>query len=340
MLFWKNKKILDFILLFSALKFASLIIVFFAAESFGENAFRYDDFSGFIDRGSSFWQVNYLYELFVNLVAGSGYPLPISLILNAVSDLSIGIALILIFPEATKLTFVCYAIFLGLNPYDSLYYFKCDPGMILPIGFCGALLFHRLPGHSNRTMVFSMLLALCVWRAQFAVSLAALFVIKSFSQRTWSAFLHATLLIALSAWYSMIYAPRAFLGAEHYGNSVFSPENNPFAEILLNGIRLIGFREKYYTLGIETFFSEPLLIQIFLVGFGIFNFVSLATLAVFAVFKDRRYAYLLALFAPLAMSLISVSHLRYLIPFFPILYFPISIVMANMIPKVTRARWS
>jgi len=309
--------------LFFLLKLSLLLGIHFFSVGSSFNPYYYSDNTAFLIQDTNLFKANYGYANYVKWVFGGGIggtdvaklsPPVFSLLGHCLFVF----AVLNKFKEVSSISKFVFVAFLALHPYVALHDLKVQPNIIL--GFILAIfIFSFDKKNIGWTLFVSVAVVLAtIWRPSFgAMSFGFYFILMLCNKNL--QYCLPTILAGLSAgYYSFEYSGR-LLAAMHAYDNVQVAISVEYAQQIARNIWFSLFaREKYLTMGIEYFWAEPFIVKIVMIAVFIFHVLSIA----FYFLCMRFRPLLVALFfttAPIALSWFTISSMRYLIPYIPIL---------------------
>ena len=337
-----KKNLIKFLLAYILFKIISVGIMYNVMPSiFEQSIFKMPDFpyysSGDLGPGPN---IGYRWLIWIlNITSLEDYlPISLSIILNITVDM----AWVIFFSKYLKLkTLIIFLILIGFHPYTATYFMKFSSDIFMKLGLLMIVLSifsikqnkKNLKKISNIKITFEWflwLILISLRNANAMIAIPYLFIKNRFNIIKGS-------LVTISLLIYLLYISKGYIDGVkpidrpwdfNYLERVFDIQNyflliaiSLFSRILM----LFGAREKVYVEGIEPFLNSDggvyleLYIYIFM---GLTQFIGFVC-GLYFLYKHSNSKTIFIITIPLILSVLTVSHQRYLLPFIPICCFGI-----------------
>ena len=298
---------------------------------FDRSIFKMMDFYNYILK-DEFLGPNLLYRYFLITFEiqhiSDYFPIFLAIVLNTIIDIAWIRVLFKLFQ--TKIGLWVFLILFALHPYLSIYFMQFSTILFMKIGIF--LFYCRINYFSNYSIKYEILfsiliLILCLFRNQLVFVAVPFYLIHSYKLKKIYPLFSSLMIASIVYFSSGNYLDLVSNSIAKYSWNIeyiqrLSNYENIFILFLILLISkifiLFGSREKVFVEGIEPFFGT-------IVGeFQIICFVLLALFHLFGFawflksFNSQKKLYSLSLVIPLFISVFSIAHMRYLIPYIPL----------------------
>ena len=335
-----KKNLFQILIIYSLFKIISVSIMFNVMPNiFEQSVFKLPDFqyysSGDLGPGPNIGFRWLVWSLDINSLEDY-LPITLSIILNLIID----IAWLIFFSKFLKpKTLILIIILIGFHPYAATYFLKFSSDIFMKLGllivvlsiFSTKVTDKNLKKNSNVKIFFEwfMWLSLISLRNANAFIAIPYFFLKNRFNIIKSTLFTISLLIYL------LYVSKGYMDGLkpinrpwdfNYLERVFDIQNHFFliiVSLFSRILMLFGAREKIYVEGIEPFLNSEGEISIELYGYifmGLVQFIGFLNGICF-LFRQSKSKMIFIITIPLFLSILTVSHQRYLLPFIPICCF-------------------
>jgi hypothetical protein len=318
-----HKSTIQLLGLFLLLKLSLLLGIHFSTVGSTFNPYYYSDNATFLIQDINLLSANYGYGNYVKWVFGGEHGGTDVAKLSAPMISLLGHCLFVFailgkFKEVSTGSKLLFVVILALHPYVALHDFKVQPNIIN--GFILAIFVFSIDRKNiGWTLFVSLAVILAtIWRPSFGAMSFGFYFILMFYSKSLHYCLPTILSGLLAGYYSFEYSGRLLAAMQAYDNVQLAISVEYAQQIARNIFFSLFAREKYLTMGIEYFWAEPLIVKIVMIMVFVFHVLSIALY----FFCMRFRPLLVALFfttAPIALSWLTISSMRYLIPYIPIL---------------------
>ena len=312
---------------------------------FGQSIFKFNDFgyyvSGDLGVGPN---IGYRWILWLLGIGAIDELLPV--FLASIINISVDLAwLHLLRKYLGFFGILFFALALGFHPYAATYTVKFSSIIFAKIGvyfFCKNLINGGLDGVVRKKFLFAewlILVGLTMLRNS-NLFIFSPYIFLRLRCKPMAAFMAAgsfiIIVYLLSGEYMSGVNPSKWPWTVSYVKEVFEIEHTIIAlplTVIARSILLFGGREKLFTSGLEPFLVPGIpSLQLFVfVLLGVLQFYGFYVAIRF--FLTRYGAPSLVLMVPVILSMFSVAHQRYLIPFIPICLFGLGLVVDKLLAE-------
>ena len=349
---FSKKNLIKFLLTYILIKIITVGTMYNVMPSiFEQSIFKLPDFtyysSGDLGPGPN---IGYRWLIWIlNITSLEDYlPITLSIIINITIDM----AWVIFFSKYLKLrTLIFFLVLIGFHPYTATYFMKFSSDIFMKLGLLMIVLSifsieqnkKNLKKISNIKIIFEWfvwLVLISLRNANAMIAIPYLFIKNRFSIIKGS-------LVTISLLIFLLYMSKGYVDGLkpidrtwdfNYLERVFDIQNyflliavSIFSRILM----LFGAREKVYIEGVEPFLNPEggiyfeLYIYIFM---GLTQFIGFIY-GMYFLYKQSNSKMIFIITIPLVLSVLTVSHQRYLLPFIPICCFGIVKIFEIIIIK-------
>ena len=349
---FSKKNLIKFLLTYILIKIITVGTMYNVMPSiFEQSIFKLPDFtyysSGDLGPGPN---IGYRWLIWIlNITSLEDYlPITLSIIINITVDM----AWVIFFSKYLKFrTLIFFLVLIGFHPYTATYFMKFSSDIFMKLGLLMIVLSifsieqnkKNLKKISNIKIIFewfAWLVLISLRNANAMIAIPYLFIKNRFSIIKGS-------LVTISLLIFLLYMSKGYVDGLkpidrtwdfNYLERVFDIQNyflliavSIFSRILM----LFGAREKVYIEGVEPFLNPEggiyfeLYIYIFM---GLTQFIGFIY-GMYFLYKQSNSKMIFIITIPLVLSVLTVSHQRYLLPFIPICCFGIVKIFEIIIIK-------
>ena len=332
-------------MLYVFLKTISIAIVFYLSEYLGEDYFAYSDLSVYahnsILKESPNWGFLVIIQSFGIFNMADIQSILTAILFNTTRDLLFILLAIRMVPYRALLLTV---ILMGLHPYLALYHLKFVSGVFHSFAVL-LILFHINTAYFKCAWLISLAVILTICRNSSVFILAPYFIYLSLSTNNLkSKYIYAMAsltLVTLTILVSGDYLGVMLRGSQNYPfamqyftdiytnfSSIINGALASLSYVLVRVLLLFGGREKFFTEGVEGILSTPLVITL--------AFCILLIIHIIGFFRISRGLYelysvkSLSFWLPLVLSCLTVAHMRYLMPYIPLILLGFSLFVLKL----------
>jgi hypothetical protein len=323
----KDFNYIYYAIIFVSLKILTLLFIFFNFSIFfDQSVFKFNDFNGYLN--SSILGPNAAFSFLIKSFGYDSISNPVFVFLALFFNFLIDLLWILFFLDYFRgfKYFIVFCLIFAIHPYYSLYYFKFTSIIFMKIALVFSFVLYRW--ESLRPPIIYFVFAaviICLFRnSSVFILIPAIFVlyhdrVNFFVLIVCSVFLSVVVLFSSGDYLSSVinssqnYYPWNYDYISNLVGSSFSFIIYPCI-IIIKSILFFGARELLYTSGVEAFLPGFEVQLLFYFVFGVINLFGF----IFFIFFRFDLRLLLICIVPIILSIISISHMRYSLPFVPL----------------------
>jgi len=311
---------LHFAGVFLVLKGIGFLVLYFTSIYTDFNPFFYSDNGQFLIGSYTIFDSNYGYSSYVKAVLFDNLHqfVVISPVVSVVGYLILIWTILNFKIGFNNKNVLIYVGLLALHPYLTIHDFKTQPNILL-----GYFLAFVILMYYKRHFIFAFLsifvaLLFTIWRPSFGLMFFGVFIGLVFFEKRYVYLIPLLIVGFATGFYSIEYSARLNAAMQAYDNVNMGLNFDYALQIARNVLFSLFAREKYLTVGFSVSNLRELVVFISLVLLLTFHILSIYRF-LWLSRNQKLYLVLLLSVGPLVVSWLSISHMRYLVPYIPIL---------------------